>query len=127
MPKTLKTQRSKTSKPVETPIQPQTETDEQPLVETKGIQIICSQNDLSTNLSLVSHAVPQRPTHPVLANVLLVADKTLQQVHLTVFDLSLGIQTSFDAKVRSRGEITIPVEILSDIVERFPQGDITLP
>jgi DNA polymerase-3 subunit beta len=126
MPKTLKTQRSKTSKPIETPIQPQTETHEQPLVETKGIQIICSQNDLSTNLSLVSHAVPQRPTHPVLANVLLVADKTLQQVHLTVFDLSLGIQTSFDAKVRSGGEITIPVEILSDIVERFPNGDITL-
>ncbi|MBR8834421.1 MAG: DNA polymerase III subunit beta [Stigonema ocellatum SAG 48.90 = DSM 106950] len=125
MPKTQKTQRSKTSKQVETPIQPQTETHEQQLVETPGIQIICSQNDLSTNLSLVSHAVPQRPTHPILANVLLFADEKSQQVHLTVFDLSLGIQTSFDAQVRSGGEITIPVEILSDIVERFPQGDIT--
>lgn len=126
MSKTLKTQRSKTSKQVETSIQPQTETNEQPLVKTPRIQIICSQNDLSTNLSLVSHAVPQRPTHPILANVLLVAEKKSQQVHLTVFDLSLGIQTSFDAQVRSGGEITIPVEILSDIVERFPQGDITL-
>ena len=126
MPKTQKTQRSKTSKQVETPIQPQTETHEQSLEETPGIQIICSQNDLSTNLSLVSHAVPQRPTHPILANVLMVADEKSQQVHLTVFDLSLGIQTSFDAQVRSGGEITIPVEILSDIVERFPQGDITL-
>ena len=126
MPTTLKKQRSKTSKQVETPIQPQTETHEQPLKEKLSVQIICRQNDLSTNLSLVSHAVPQRPTHPILANVLLVADKKSQQVHLTVFDLSLGIQTSFDAQVRREGEITIPVEILSDIVERFPQGDITL-
>ncbi len=55
MPTTLKKQRSKTSKQVETPIQPQTETNEQPLVKTPGIQIICRQNDLSTNLSLVSH------------------------------------------------------------------------
>ncbi|MBC6435752.1 hypothetical protein FM036_41395, partial [Nostoc sp. HG1] len=33
------------------------------------MKLVCSQSDLSTNLSLVSRAVPSRPTHPVLANV----------------------------------------------------------
>lgn len=40
------------------------------------MKIVCSQVDLKNNLSLVSRAVPTRPTHPILANVLLVANQT---------------------------------------------------
>ncbi|MFS8119736.1 MAG: DNA polymerase III subunit beta, partial [Microcoleus sp.] len=39
------------------------------------MKLVCTQSDLNANLSLVSRAVPSRPTHPVLANVLLVADE----------------------------------------------------
>lgn len=86
------------------------------------MKLVCSQSDLSTHLSLVSRAVPSRPTHPVLANVLLAADAATQRVSLTAFDLSLGIQTSFAAQVESPGEITLPARLLSDIVSRLP-GD----
>lgn len=90
------------------------------------MKLACSQSDLSTNLSLVSRAVPSRPTHPVLANVLLTADAQTQKVSLTGFDLSLGIRTSFPAEVDIDGEITLPAKLLNDIVSRLPEGEITL-
>ncbi|MBD2540587.1 DNA polymerase III subunit beta [Coleofasciculus sp. FACHB-SPT36] len=90
------------------------------------MKLVCTQNDLSTNLSLVSRAVPSRPTHPVLANVKLEANKKTQLVSLTAFDLSLGIQTSFPAQVEEEGFLTLPAKLLNDIVSRLAEGEITL-
>ncbi|WP_448267316.1 DNA polymerase III subunit beta [Nostoc sp. DSM 114159] len=90
------------------------------------MKLVCSQSDLSTNLSLVSRAVPSRPTHPVLANVLLQADAETNQVSLTAFDLSLGIRTSFNAEVWESGAIALPAKLLVDITSRLPEGEITL-
>ncbi|ARV60355.1 DNA polymerase III subunit beta [Nostocales cyanobacterium HT-58-2] len=90
------------------------------------MKLVCTQSDLSTNLSLTSRAVPSRPTHPVLANVLLQADAETNQVSLTAFDLSLGIRTSFIAEVLEGGVIAIPAKLLNDITTRLPEGEITL-
>ena len=90
------------------------------------MKLICSQSDLSSNLSLVSRAVPSRPTHPVLANILLQADAKTNQVSLTAFDLSLGIRTSFTAEVLESGAIALPAKLLVDITSRLPEGEITL-
>ncbi len=91
-----------------------------------AMKLICTQSDLSTHLSLTSRAVPTRPTHPVLANVLLVADAETNQVSLTAFDLSLGIRTSFSAQVLQGGAIALPAKLLNDIVSRLSEGEITL-
>ncbi len=90
------------------------------------MKITCSQSDLNTNLSLVSRAVPSRPTHPVLGNVLFNADEEKQQIRLTAFDLSLGIQVSFPAQVSEGGIVTLPAKLLNDMVSRLPQGELTL-
>ncbi|MBK1988392.1 DNA polymerase III subunit beta [Sphaerospermopsis aphanizomenoides BCCUSP55] len=90
------------------------------------MKLVCAQSDLSTNLSLVSRAVPSRPTHPILANVLLQADPETNQVSLTAFDLSLGIRTSFSAEVIEGGAIALPAKLLVDITSRLPEGEITL-
>ncbi|BAZ20764.1 DNA polymerase III beta subunit [Kalymmatonema gypsitolerans NIES-4073] len=90
------------------------------------MKLVCTQSDLSTHLSLTSRAVPSRPTHPVLANVLLQADAENNQVSLTAFDLSLGIRTSFSAEVLHSGTIAIPAKLLNDITARLPEGEITL-
>ena len=90
------------------------------------IKLVCTQDNLANHLELVSKAVPAKPTHPVLGNVLLVACKKTQRVQLTVFDMRLAIQTSFEANVQSPGDMTIPVGLLSDIVGKFSPGDITL-
>lgn len=88
------------------------------------MKIVCSQSDLAGNLSLVSRAVPSRPTHPVLANILMQASTS--QVNLTAFDLSLGISTSFTAEVLEEGEIALPSKLILDIISKLPEGDITL-
>ncbi|MBE9221093.1 DNA polymerase III subunit beta [Cyanobacterium stanieri LEGE 03274] len=88
------------------------------------MKIICSQSELRNNLSLVSRAVPSRPTHPILANVLLMADSEKNTVTLTGFDLSLGMRTSFAAQVEEEGCITIPAKLFNDIVSRLPEGEI---
>jgi DNA polymerase-3 subunit beta len=90
------------------------------------MKFTCAQNDLNTNLSLVSRAVPSRPNHPILANVLFVADDQKGEISLTAFDLSLGIKTSFQASVLESGTVTLPAKLLNDIVSRLSEGEITL-
>ena len=90
------------------------------------MKIVCSQSDFASNLSLVSRAVPSRPTHPVLANILLQASSHSSQINLTAFDLSLGISTSFTAGVLEEGEIALPSKLILDIISKLPEGDITL-
>ena len=84
------------------------------------MEIICNQNELNNAIQLVSKAVSSRPTHPILANLLLTADQGTNKISLTGFDLNLGIQTSFDATVKNSGAITIPSKILSEIVNKLP-------
>ena len=83
------------------------------------MKLTCSQDALNSNLQCVSRAVAARPTHPVLANVLLTADEGTGKVSLTGFDLSLGIQTTFTAAVEQSGAITLPSRLLVDIVSRL--------
>ncbi len=84
------------------------------------MEIICNQIELNNSIQLVSKAVASRPTHPILANILLTADQGTNKVSLTGFDLNLGIQTSFDATVKKSGAITIPSKLLSEIVNKLP-------
>jgi DNA polymerase-3 subunit beta len=83
------------------------------------VKLVCSQAELSTSLQLVSRAVAGRPTHPVLANVLLTADAGTGRLSLTGFDLNLGIQTSLPAMVESSGAITLPARLFGEIVSRL--------
>ena len=84
------------------------------------MEIICNQNELNNAIQLVTKAVASRPTHPVLANILLTADQGTNKISLTGFDLNLGIQTSFDGTVKDSGAITIPSKLLSEIVNKLP-------
>ena len=83
------------------------------------MKVVCSQSELNAAIQLVSRAVATRPTHPVLANVLLTADAGTNRLSLTGFDLNLGIQTSLAASVETSGAITLPARLLGEIVSRL--------
>ena len=83
------------------------------------MKLVCSQSELNAALQLVSRAVASRPTHPVLANVLLTADAGTGRLSLTGFDLNLGIQTSLTASVETSGAVTLPARLLGEIVSRL--------
>jgi DNA polymerase III subunit beta len=90
------------------------------------MKFVCTQHDLNVNLALVSRAVSTRPNHPVLANIKIEATTEPAQITLTGFDLSLGIQASFGARVEEEGILTLPAKLLNDIIAKLPSGDITL-
>ncbi len=90
------------------------------------MKFVCTQHDLNINLALVSRAVSTRPTHPVLANIKIEAESNPDLIRLTGFDLSLGIQTTFNAQVEEAGVLTLPAKLLTDIVAKLPSGEITL-
>ncbi len=81
----------------------------------------CLQSELNHHLSLVSRAVPARPSRPVLGNVLVIADVKQQTVTLVAFDEVLGIESRFSAKVETSGILTVPAKLWGDIVSRLPQ------
>ena len=83
------------------------------------MKLNCSQFELNAALQLVSKAVSNRPTHPVLANVLLAADEVTGKLRLTGFDLSLGIQTSISASIENSGAITLPAKLFCEIVSKL--------
>ena len=86
----------------------------------------CSQAEFNTHFSLVSRAVPSRPSKPVLGNVLVTASADTQQVTLIGFDETLGIQTTFAAQVNESGSLTLPAKLLGDIVSRLPNEDLDI-
>lgn len=94
------------------------------------MKFVCAQHDLNVNLALVSRAVSTRPTHPVLANIKIEAltpeGGNTGSVRLTGFDLSLGIETSFEAQVEEEGVLTLPAKLLTDIVAKLPSGEISI-
>lgn len=69
--------------------------------------------------SVIRAVSTTRPSHPILACVLIKADAANQTVMFTGFDLSLGIQTIAPAQVELGGEITVPAKLIGDIVSRL--------
>ncbi|ASC73901.1 DNA polymerase III subunit beta [Halomicronema hongdechloris C2206] len=90
------------------------------------MKFTCSQSELNSQLSLVSRAIPSRPSRPILGNILITADSESQQLTLVGFDETLGVETTFTAQVETDGRLTLPARLLGDIVSRLPAEDIQL-
>ncbi|MDE2992358.1 MAG: DNA polymerase III subunit beta [Chloroflexota bacterium] len=84
------------------------------------MRITCNQEDLSQALSTVNRAVGSRPTMPVLANVLLATDGG--RLKLSATNLDLGITTWAAASVEEEGTVTVPANLLTNLVSKMPLG-----
>ncbi len=91
-----------------------------------SVKLVCDSSELERHLALAYRAVSGHPSHPVLKNVLLEADVKTQTVKLTGFNLSMGIETTFDARVEIGGKVALPGRLLNDIVSKLPSGEVTL-
>lgn len=78
----------------------------------------------NSKLSTALLAVPTKPTHPSLGNVLLAAID--RQVKLTGFDYNLGITVSCEANVEHQGMVILPAKLLQSITSRLPVGKLTV-
>jgi len=72
------------------------------------------QDKLAKGLSIVGRAVENRPTLPVLGNILLATDDA--RLRLSATNLEMSITTWIGAKVDREGSITLPSRTLADLV-----------
>ena len=91
------------------------------------MKITCKQQDLSRGLSIVSHAVSNRSTLPILANILMATEHG--RLKLSATNLEIGINCWIDAQIQEEGAITVPAKLLTDFVSSLPPVpvDITIP
>jgi DNA polymerase-3 subunit beta len=93
----------------------------------RPVKITCKQQDLSRGLSIVSHAVSNRSTLPILANILLSTEHS--RLRLAATNLEIGINCWIDAQIQEEGATTIPAKLLTDFVNSLPAVpvDISVP
>jgi DNA polymerase-3 subunit beta len=84
------------------------------------------QDKLAKGLGIVARAVENRPTLPVLGNILLATEDA--RVKLAATNLEMSITTWIGAKVEKEGAITLPAKTLADLVNNLSpeRVDLTL-
>ena len=78
------------------------------------------QENLARGLAVVSRAVSNRSTLPVLANVLLRTEDG--GLRLTTTNLEIGLVYWVPGKVETDGATTVPARLLTDLVSSLPGG-----
>src|SRR5579863_6511297 len=93
------------------------------------VKFTCKQQDLSRGLSTVSHAVSNRSTLPILANILLATDRENDRLKLSATNLEIGINCWVEAQIHEEGSTTVPAKLLTDFVNSLPPAtvDISCP
>jgi DNA polymerase-3 subunit beta len=90
------------------------------------MQVSVLQENLAKGLSIVTKAVENRPTLPVLGNVLLETEDA--RLKLAATNLEMSIVCWIGAKVNQPGAITLPAKTLADLVSNLSpeRVDLTL-
>ena len=88
------------------------------------MRIICKKSNLEKGVSIVSKAVPSKTTMPILECILI--DATTDVIKLTANDMELGIETTIDGIIDSRGVIALNAKIFSEIVRKLPDNDVVI-
>lgn len=88
------------------------------------MKVICTQENLSRALGIVSQSVGTDTTLPVLANVLLQTENG--RLKLAATDLETGINVLIGGKVEEEGTVTIPAKLLAEYVKSLPTGNVDM-
>lgn len=84
------------------------------------------QENLARGLSIVSRAVENRPTMPVLSNIMLKTEDARLKLVGVNMTLGLGITCWIGAKVDVEGSITLPAKTLADLVNNLSPERVDL-
>ena len=84
------------------------------------MKVTVERAELLKSLGHVHRVVERRNTIPILANVLIRADKSALSLKAT--DLDLEVIESIAAEVSPAGSTTLPAHIFYEIVRKLPEG-----
>ena len=88
------------------------------------MKITCDKSTLSEAVSIVQKAVSSKTTIPALEGILLEAEGNL--LHLSGYDLEIGIEAQIEAQVDEEGSIVLNSRIFGDIIRKLPEDAVTL-
>jgi len=89
------------------------------------MKIICKQEKLIKALNIVSKAVSQTSTLPIMKGILIKTEGDLK-ISLSATDVQLSITTGLDAIVNEKGGIVVGARIFTDLIRKLPSGDILI-
>ena len=88
------------------------------------MRIKCKKSILSEGISIVSKAVSNKTTMPILQCILVEA--VGGRIKLIANDLELGIETFIDGTIIEEGKIALEAKFFSDIVRKLPDSEIDI-
>ncbi len=88
------------------------------------MKIICTQENLSRGLQMVSHIASKNISLPILNNVLLTAEKGMLKLATT--NLEIGIVSQVRGKIEAEGSYTVQAKTFSDFINLLPKQNITM-
>jgi DNA polymerase III subunit beta len=86
----------------------------------KAMKVTVERSELLKSLGHVHRVVERRNTIPILANVLLHADRS--KLSLKATDLDVEVTDAIAAEVGPSGSTTVPAHMFFDIVRKLPEG-----
>lgn len=89
------------------------------------MKVICSQKSLVNGIQKVQKAISTKLGLPIYNGILFEVTKD-NKIHLFSTDLELGIDCYISAQIIEHGSIVIPNKIFSDLVRKFPEGNIEI-
>jgi DNA polymerase-3 subunit beta len=92
-----------------------------------SMKLSCLQENLNKGLNIVGRAVASRSTLPITQNILLSVEQS--RLKLAATNLEMAITCWIGAKVKQKGEITVPARLLTDFVNSLPNDliEVNLP
>jgi DNA polymerase-3 subunit beta len=88
------------------------------------MKVSLMQENLAKALTHINKAVSNRPNIPVLANVLIEAQKGM--IKLSSTNLEMGISMWIGANISEEGKLTVSAKLLSDFVSSLKPGKIDM-
>ena len=88
------------------------------------MRFVCTKENLSYALDLVSSVAGKHINLPILANILIQAEESV--VKLVATNLEVGVKANLRAKVENKGSFTVPAKTLTDFIHLLPDEQVEI-
>ena len=88
------------------------------------MHINCNKDDLVYGVQIVSRAVSNKNTQPILSGILLKAENS--KLKFSATDLEIAIECDIDVEVIEEGTLVVPGRYFTEMVKKLPSGLLNL-
>ena len=88
------------------------------------MRILCLQENLKNNLLILERIASKNHELPILGNVVLKTENGFLKAFAT--DLEIGVEIIIPCKIEKKGEVVIPIKLISGFIANLPNTKITL-